>query len=604
MRPCLSLAVLAVALHAAAAQEKELPKPPAVLEKACAGCHGNGKDSGKFSTVLDAKGMIAAKKVIPGQPEASPLYVRLGVDMDMPPDDAKDNYKPTDADIKEVREWILALGAPAAAPPMEPSVAKPARTHVSSHDLIRAARADLLDTREEDRKFTRYFTVANAHNNPDLPDSYLRYLRAALSKMINSISLKPIVVPRAVANTQDTLLAIDLRKLDWDRCDMWPAILADYPYGLTYDDDRDDKLATAAKDLKKLCGVDLPIVRADWFIVSASRPPLYHTLLYSTLMGLKGGSVTLDGKLLPGATRAMTDRDLEHYLKIDVDDNFARDQLQRAAFSESGVSRQNRMIERHAGGYGAYWKSYDFIKDTGRGNLLQFPLGPTFKGNKYADQAFAHDGGEIIFTLPNRLQAYFLVNHNGERIDEGPTAVVRDSNETSGSVAIVNGLSCMFCHSKGSKSGTHPSLAWLREGHTLQGDLRKKVEQLYPDEKAMKAVLLEDQERFLGALKQATGPFLKDDDKFIEPVGVVAVKMNKDEVTLESAAAELGYADPKEFKAAVANNQALQDLGLKPLALGRTVKRRMWEGKAPSNRYNSVFQEAALVLDRGTPKNR
>lgn len=601
MRVPLSLAVLVGALSPLAAQ----PKPPAVLEKSCVACHGNGKAKSNFGSVLDAKKMIADKLIIPGQPEASPVYVRLGVDQDMPPGDAPaGNYKPTPADIKEVREWILALGAPAAAPPKVEAPPAAARTPVSTADLIRAARADLFDAAEEDRPFLRYFSVANAHNNPNFDDTYLRYLRAALSKMINSLSLKPILVPRVVAGTHDTLLCIDLRKLDWDQCGMWPAILAAYPYGLTYDEDRDEKLATAAKDLKKLCGVDLPIVRADWFIVSAARPPLYHTLLFSTLMGLKGGSVTLDGKLLPGATTAMTDRQLEDYLKVDVEGNFAQDKLQRAAFSQSGVSRQNRMIERHTGGYGAYWKSYDFIKDTGRGNLLQFPLGPTFPANKYNDQAFAHDGGEIIFTLPNHLQGYFLVNDKGQRIDEGPTAVVRDENETSGSVAIVNGLSCMYCHSKGSKSGTHASLMWLREGHTLQGEFRDKVKRLYPDDKTMKAVLAEDQDRFVTAVKKATGPFLKTDDKFIEPVGVVAVKMNKDELTLASAAAELGYFDAKDLKAAIENNQALQDLGLKPLVAGRTVKRRMWEGKAPTNRYNSVFQEAAMILDRGTPKNR
>src|SRR5262245_23334617 len=128
----------------------------------------------------------------------------------------------------------------------------------------------------------------------------------------------------------------------------------------------------------------------------------------------------------------MTARDLERKLGVYVADNFKRDKLARAGFTASGVSGQNRMVERHESPYGAYWKSYDFKSNAGRGNLFRFPLGPAFAGNPYADQAFAHDGGEIIFNLPNGLQGYLLVNGKDGRIDEGPVEVVSDSLKTSG----------------------------------------------------------------------------------------------------------------------------------------------------------------------------
>ena len=52
---------------------------------------------------------------------------------------------------------------------------------------------------------------------------------------------------------------------------------------------------------------------------------------------------------------------LEKRLQVDFEDNFARGKLARAGFAASGVSSQNRLVERHdtaVGGY--YWKSYDF----------------------------------------------------------------------------------------------------------------------------------------------------------------------------------------------------------------------------------------------------
>src|SRR5205823_8754042 len=108
----------------------------------------------------------------------------------------------------------------------------------------------------------------------------------------------------------------------------------------------------------------------------------------------------------------------------------------------SGVSRNNRLIERHKTGYGAYWKSYDFAGNSGRQNLFAHPLGPGPDEN-----TFQQDGGEIIFNLPNGLQAYLLVDAKGRRIDKGPQNIVSDPKQ--GDRAVVNGVSCMSCHAQG-----------------------------------------------------------------------------------------------------------------------------------------------------------
>src|SRR5262249_9411092 len=152
-------------------------------------------------------------------------------------------------------------------------------------------------------------------------------------------------------------------------------ILAAYPYGLS--------LATpAARRCAAATDCKLPYVRADWFVSAASRPPLYHEVLQ-----------------LPER-----DRDLEKLLQIDVNENIRQERVARAGFNGSGLSRNNRLIERHESAHGAYWKSYDFAGSVGKQNLFESPLGPG------GPNGFQHDGGEIIFNLPNGLQAYMLVD--------------------------------------------------------------------------------------------------------------------------------------------------------------------------------------------------
>jgi serine/threonine-protein kinase len=86
----------------------------------------------------------------------------------------------------------------------------------------------------------------------------------------------------------------------------------------------------------------------------------------------------------------------------------------------SGISRNNRLLERHDAVHGAYWRTYDFdavpqnlverqnlLPD--RRNLFAYPLGPGIGEN-----LFQHAGGEIIFNLPNGLHGYMLINANND----------------------------------------------------------------------------------------------------------------------------------------------------------------------------------------------
>lgn len=109
-------------------------------------------------------------------------------------------------------------------------------------------------------------------------------------------------------------------------------MLKEYPYGLDYKGSEDEKLVKLQKDLDRLTRNELAYLRADWFVATATRPPLYYHLLQ-----------------LPD-----TAQELRKWLQVDLHANFQANKLWRGGFQASGVSGQNRLVERHDSPVGVY----------------------------------------------------------------------------------------------------------------------------------------------------------------------------------------------------------------------------------------------------------
>ena len=201
----------------------------------------------------------------------------------------------------------------------------------------------------------------------------------------------------------------------------WTQIETVYPYRIAFNAPTQTWLRQGLENLRKQLGCDVPFINVDWFLATASLPPLY----YDTL-GLPE-----------------TDRALEIRLEVDVVENIrnaAGKRVWRAGFNDSRVSNNNRVVERHLSRYGAYWKSYDFAGSVGTQNIFRHPL------------SFQHDGDEIIFNLPNGLQAYYLADAKGKRLDAAPINIV--SNPAASNPTVRNGLSCIGCHTQGMQTFT------------------------------------------------------------------------------------------------------------------------------------------------------
>jgi serine/threonine-protein kinase len=545
-----------------------------VLRDHCAECHG-GVEPEQGLSILDYDALLEGTYVVAEDVEHSIIWQRIN-DPDDPMPPPKKGKPLTDAEKQILREWIEG-GAPRF--PVDEY-----RKLISEHQVLTSIVNDLQKFQAADRPYIRYFSLLNLYNNSfdkriganskNVDDDELNYARAALSLLLNSLSWKQKVALPAAIDASGITFRVDLRDYDWSDhnwVDLIKSPSAPYPYGVDVRFHQNGELAAIASRHYELRQGDhpasrtIPYVRVDWFINTASRGDLYNRLLK-----------------LPENVKSL-ERQL---LEVDSEANFLRHQLHRAGLISSGVSQHNRLVERHETKYGAYWKSYDFSGSEGDRDLLKHPLGPEFPHNPFNQYAFKADGGEMIFNLPNGLQAYYLAGQDGNRITKGPTDIVEDKIGASGSVTVENAISCFACHDQGMKTFTDVVL----NNHAFSGIEREAIRRIYPPSKQMDEMVQSDAERFQRAVRMAIEPWFPNGAS-AEPVSSVAKKYQR-EIQLEEAAVECGVRNTGAFAARIRQDSDLRrEVG--PLAEGRGIKRTNWE--------RGVFKKVIREIEAGTP---
>ena len=512
----------------------------AIFEGSCLICHGS--DGAYRETLLmEHDALIEGGTVVPGNPNASELYKRLlgptesGAQMPfgqppLPPQS-----------IEAIRRWIVA-GAPDWA-----TIPTTNSRFISPGEILDTIHTHLMSLEPFDRAYARYFTLAHLYNAGETSQILGEY-RKALYKLVNSLSWGLDVINPIPIDPQATIFYIDLRHYEWDVNDAWSKIEEEYPYHIAFDAPAQLGLRNQLGRLQTQMKTDVPSVHIDWFIATASTPPLYHDLLS-----------------LP-----LTDRELETRLEVDVARNLINApgvRVSRAGFNNSGVSNNNRVVERHTSRYGAYWKSYDFAGSVGTQNIFTHPLN------------FTHDGGEAIFNLPNGLQGYYLVNASGFRLDEAPINIV--SNPAASDPTVRNGLSCIGCHTEGMKT-LEDQVRSVIESNTNPPYNKAQALRLYVEKSDMDARVSGDMERYRGAL-EATGGVVGG----VEPISRFHEAF-QGAVDAAYAAAVVGL-ETETFLEKVRENTGLQNVGL--LALegeNGSVKRDTW---------TASFRDVVYALD-------
>ncbi len=525
----LALIILAFILFGfgtAQAQENLAQEAYTIFQKHCLGCHG---EHGSFTEqlIIDHAALVApGGAVIPGDPDGSVFFQRL---IETTPAKRMPlNQPPLSADtIETIRQWIAA-GAPTWEVQYDVNF-------ITMDVMLTAIENHVESLAQFDRPFARYFTLTHLYNAGESPEA-LRAYRLALSKLINSLSWGSGVINPEPIDQQETIFYIDLRHYEWDiRNEAWTLIEREYPYSIDFDPQTQTGLHEKLTNLQTEMDCEVPFVHVDWFLATASLPPLYHDILD-----------------LP-----KTDRELEQQLKVNVTRNINTApgvRVWRAGFNDSGVSNNNRVVERHTSQYGAYWKSYDFAGSVGQQNIFTHPL------------TFRHDGGEVIFNLPNGLQAYYISDASGNRIDEAPTNIV--SNPAASNPAVRNGLSCIGCHTEGMKTFEDEVRAVIMK--TPDGPIKDQALRLYVEKSVMADLVAEDTEHYRAALEKTEGIF-----GGIEPVHRF-YEVFQGPVNAAHAAAAVGL-ETEMFLEKIREKPSLQRLGLSALeSENGDVKRDAW----------------------------
>jgi hypothetical protein len=459
----------------------------AILEQNCGRCH-NGTKSGDMDYILNLKELVKNDKVVPGIKEDSQLYVRMQQGS-MPPAFER-VQRPTFGQIDQVGQFIDELPTDL----FDADNSCKTLPFMTNDDQISLMAQDISKLDSTDQPFTRYLTITYSSNAGGCEGERkeLERQRFALFKAINSVSTNPVIGNPAPIDEGNTIYRIDIRDYNWDRQidllddgtvlfnDAWDAIVDGVgAFAVPYTGDQAD-------DLVQDSATAVPFLPVNAFIQATEFGDLYYSLI--------------------GAKANLFDFELE-VLKIDTKAEIADDNLLRGGFSNSGVSKQERVLNRFdqntAGGY-AYWVSFDFDGGSGtvNGNLVRDLANESIYQNPID---FKFTGGEAIFNLPNGMQGYYVANAAGARLNEAPVGIVIDPAQNNGTVT--NGASCHSCHNAGMITFTDTVRQFVIENRTIFDNATyEHVLNQYPTQAVFQAAMDADSALHVNATVKAGIP--------------------------------------------------------------------------------------------------
>ena len=396
--------------------------------------------------------------------------------------------------------------------------------------------ADLAGIGAEDRPYQRYIALGNGSGDDPRGAGCgvsTDVKRDAVTKLLNALSIQAQPQQPEWVDAGQRVLRIDLRDFSWDRqitvggaySDEWEALVAKDPYALSFAGaDADDAMVDT--------GTSVPVMLADSFVAITTQPDVYYGLLD-----------------IP--------EQLDQYLVKELGIDPAKPAA-KAGFTADG----KRFLAQYWATQtrdGYVWE----IAELGREPeaLLQTPLAEPL-GQR-----------EIIFTLPNGVNAFAFMSSDGRRLDNWN--VTFDSAERDN-----------VARAPRSSWRRHPREVTVRDevldyatanpGLYSQADLAE-IQRLFLGPVRLQSLLERDYSKYQAvALLRA---FVTSDDP--EPV-TTSYAEYAGPVTLEVAAAEL-MLKPDELR----DNLALLNPALGALD-GGSVSREL---------FTALFHDSACVLD-------
>lgn len=277
----------------------------------------------------------------------------------------------------------------------------------------------------------------------------------------------------------------------------------------------------AVHSLIQLCRTESPILRADWFITFASWAPVYYDLA-----GLGDSEADFDRAVF--ADRKLSEK--------------ARSQT-KGAILFSSVALHNRTLLRdptQALPIGSYkWASNDYGKSTNEDDVI----------NNLLEKKSSVAAREIIASRSNGLQAYFVVNGQGKRLDVADPNVAIDNEVSLQDKQVWVFRNCCTCHAAGIRPVADVPRQLARDkiallvakGSPEAKENAKRIQDLYFAHD-LGPIILHDQTVFATAVKACNGLEAKANGAQFERMIKTYIDLP---LTLETVAAEAGIAPGK-----------------------------------------------------------
>jgi hypothetical protein len=388
---------------------------------------------------------------------------------------------------------------------------------------------DLLAQPASDRRHLRYLVVA-AHDGgasrfvggpprteAELIGRAMDRDRVAASKLINSLTVAPTLrVPEPI-DAERTILRIDLRDYGWGgpvdvagtpHADLWQAIAANAAFALPLE-------GPHAAQLEELTGSPTSFLFARDFVATAAQADLYYAAL-----PLPASLDELLAQLVRGTFVGATQR-------VSESGRF------RAGFTTSAISPVIRAVERgvdESDSSRGYWQAFDFGNDERGSSVFSDPL------------AFAPDGTEVIFTLPNGLHAFFMADADGQRVTEYPPASVTEHGSRD---RLYGSAECFGCHSGGAlEFSDQVRSRYIFEQAEVPPNVQARILATYPDGAVMNELLAGANQAYVRTLEQVGQAPGEPDD-----VSAIAAEPKTASPPLDLAASHL-FVSPEELASA------------------------------------------------------
>jgi hypothetical protein len=377
-------------------------------------------------------------------------------------------------------------------------------------DLFQTISADLAQLDNDDQRFQRYVDLSDRAKEVGC-GAALNGDRAALVKLLNSLSINAAIEVAVPVDADETLYRFDLRDYDWDRqvtvggvtfADAWEAVIANSPYALPYvGDDADDPVNDT--------GTTVPVLFGSALVAAAARQPLYYALL----------DIPAD-----------VDDFLLNDLAIDVEADRADQETVRAGFvgdvlqGEATFLAERFDIEVRAG---YVWQISVFDVGNQVNGLFEDPL------------ANASLERELVFTLPNGMLAHLLADGNGRVVSS--SSFLLDVT-TPGALASV-ATSLFASRAQGVQLSDEVRSFVLANPGNFSAAERDAILAVYPAQGQLQQILAADRDGFFARALQLANLDINDTP---EPISQSFLSFDAD-VDLATAAAEL-FVTPEDLR--------------------------------------------------------